>query len=285
MEVPGLPQELVQHERRAVLGVLPRKSLWPELDEFNRRLAEYQGRQLEVEQRLRGLHEQRVNAPNVDAQAAADWECAGRKGPRPEPSVESLDKKIAEAGRERDGLLAAIDRALEDRGEFVEKNRARLAAVAAQQEDAVLERLMGLLDGVEQERARLAELRQAEVWASLFPHELAAREPMTRLFGGGLQHVSAPLGLSAQFDYDRIIEALRADAMWLRHALATNEQRALLEGRDPRASNDAVWADTPESRAERKAELEDAVRAFVAEWGHHPTEAQLVAFIDARRAA
>lgn len=211
--------------------------------------------------------------------------CAGRKGPRPEPSVESLDKKIAEAGRERDGLLAAIDRALEDRGEFVEKNRARLAAVAAQQEDAVLERLMGLLDGVEQERARLAELRQAEVWASLFPHELAAREPMTRLFGGGLQHVSAPLGLSAQFDYDRIIEALRADAMWLRHALATNEQRALLEGRDPRASNDAVWADTPESRAERKAELEDAVRAFVAEWGHHPTEAQLVAFIDARRAA
>lgn len=75
MEVPGLPQELVQHERRAVLGVLPRKSLWPELDEFNRRLAEYQGRQLEVEQRLRGLHEQRVNAPNVDAQAAADWVC------------------------------------------------------------------------------------------------------------------------------------------------------------------------------------------------------------------
>jgi hypothetical protein len=138
VQVPEAPDELAQHERRAVLGVLPRRSLWPELEEFNQRVAELQGRQLSVEQRMRALHDQRVNAPSVDAQAAADWEVSDRKGPRPEPSVERIDTAIADAARERDGLLAAVDRALEDRGRFVERHRTRLANVAAQQGDAVV---------------------------------------------------------------------------------------------------------------------------------------------------
>ena len=79
-----------------------------------------------------------------------------------------------------------------------------------------------------------------------------------------------------------MIEALRADATWLRHAAATNEQRALLEGRYPRASKGAAWADSDEYRAQRRAELDEAVRAFVAEWGRQPSEAQLAAFMAAR---
>jgi hypothetical protein len=192
----------------------------------------------------------------------ADWEVSGRQGPRPEPSVERIDAEIADAARERDGLLAAVDRALEDRGRFVERHRSRLATVAAQQGDAVVNRITELLDEVARERATLAELRQAEVWVRLFPHELASREPLTHMFGGGLRHVSEPLGLTAQFEYRRIVEALRADATWLRNAAATNEQRALLEGRDPRKPTGAAWADSPEHRAEANAELEAAVQAF-----------------------
>ena len=79
-----------------------------------------------------------------------------------------------------------------------------------------------------------------------------------------------------------MIEALRADAAWLRHAAATSERRALLEGRDPRASKGAVWSDSDEARVERKTELERAVLAYRREWGHHPSEAQLAAFIQER---
>jgi hypothetical protein len=125
-------------------------------------------------------------------------------------------------------------------------------------------------------------LRQSEIWVRLFPHELASREPLTRLFGGGLKHVSEPLGLTSQLDYSRLVEALRADASWLRSAAATAEQRALLEGRDPRKRTGAAWSDSDEYRAERKAELDDAVRAYIAEWGHPPSETQLVSFIRER---
>ena len=245
-------------------------------------MTELQARQLDVEQRLRGLHEQRANAPSADSQAAADWEFAGRKGPRPESSVDRIDAEIADTSRERDGVLAAIDRALEDRGTFVQKNRQRLANVAVQQEDAVLERIVARFDEIEQDRALLAELRQAESWVSLYPGELADREPLTRLFGGGLQHVMEPLGLNVQIEYAKVVDTLRADALWVRHSAATNDQRALLEGRDPRVSRGAAWTDSDEHRAQRKAELDEAVRAFVAEWGRQPTEAQLVAFIHER---
>lgn len=282
VDVSGMPVDLAQAERRAILGVLPRKSLWPELDEFNRRSAELQGRQRDVESRLQRLHEQRINAPSVDAQAAADWEFAGRKGPRPEPSVGRLDAEAADAERERDGLQGAVDRALEDRGRFVEKNRDRLASVAAQQGDALLARLGDLFDEVVETRDKLAELAAAERWARLYPHELADRDPQTSMLGGGLLQAVKPLGINQQLEYVRMIDALRADATWLRRAAATNEQRALLDGRDPRTGRGAVWADTDEYRAQRKAELDEAVRAFVAEWGRQPTEAQLAAFIDAR---
>ena len=43
-----------------------------------------------------------------------------------------------------------------------------------------------------------------------------------------------------------------------------------------------MWADTNEHRAQRKAELEEPVRAFVADWGRQPSEPQLAAFIAAR---
>ncbi len=88
-----------------------------------------------------------------------------------------------------------------------------------------------------------------------------------------------PRPITAQIESTELIEALRADAGWLRHAAATHEQRALLEGRDPRASRGAAWADTDEYRAERKAELDRAVQAFVAEWGRPPSESELIAFL------
>ena len=282
LDVAGMPANLAQAERRAILGLLPRKSMWPELKEHDQRVTELQARQTDTEARLHDLRERRLNAPDADAQAAAAWEMDGRKGSRPESTVERLDAKIADAERERDGVAAAVDHALEQRGRFMEKNGDRLAGVAGQQGDVVLKELLDLFDQIVQKRGELDELRAAETWARLFPHEQATREPMTRLLGGGLKHVMEPLGLNVQIDYAKVIETLTADAKWVRNAAASNEQRALLEGRDPRRPSGSAWADSDEARAERKAELEAAVAAFRAEWGFHPSESQLVAFMGER---
>jgi hypothetical protein len=283
----GMPprEELGRAERRAILGVLPRRSLWPELQEHDQHVEELAARQGEVEGRLRDLRAQRVNAPSADAQAAADWEFTGRHSPRPESTVERIDAEIADAERERNGVLAAVDRALEDRGAFVTKNRERLAAVAGQQADAVLGRLFELLDELAQARDTLAELRACEVWARLYPSDQAAAEPRTRMFGGGLRHVMEPLGgLDVQIENQRVIDTLRADGEWLRQAAASNEQRALLEGRDARRPDGTAWADSREHKSERQAEIEASMEAFRVEWGRPPkTEIELAGFLERTR--
>ena len=59
-----------------------------------------------------------------------------------------------------------------------------------------------------------------------------------------------------------MIDALRADPEWLRQGAATNEQRALLEAHDPRASNGAMWAETEKARDERSAGNAISMRAI-----------------------
>jgi hypothetical protein len=91
------------------LGTLPRKPAWPELDQ---RVSELQARHGEAQERVRALIEQRANAPQADSAAIARWELADRKGAKPEPTAEALDRRIADAERDRDGLETAVDLAL-----------------------------------------------------------------------------------------------------------------------------------------------------------------------------
>src|SRR3954452_16121259 len=71
MDHEGMPprEELGNAERRAILGVAPRRSRWPELDEIDRRIGELQRRLGEAGQRVQALTEQRANAPQRDADA------------------------------------------------------------------------------------------------------------------------------------------------------------------------------------------------------------------------
>ena len=52
LDVNGMPENLALAERRAILGLLPRKSLWPELVEHDQRVTELQARQIDTEARL-----------------------------------------------------------------------------------------------------------------------------------------------------------------------------------------------------------------------------------------
>jgi len=148
MDRSGMPPraDLGRAERRAWLGVVPRKSAWPELDQLDQRVAELQHRHAEAQERVRTLTEQRANAPTVDADAIARWELNHRKGPKPKPTAETLDAEIVDAERDRDGLETAIDLALEEKAAYIEKHRARLVNVAEQQTEEAHQRMRALID-------------------------------------------------------------------------------------------------------------------------------------------
>jgi hypothetical protein len=237
----------------------------------------------EAQERVRALIEQRANAPQADSAAIARWELADRKGAKPEPTAEALDRRIADAERDRDGLETAVDLALEEKAAYVQKHRDRLVKVAAQQTDEAHQRMRALIDELEQTRATLVELRAAAVWAAVFPDGSVAGEPPTGLIARGLaEPVTATLGLRPppQMSAGKVLELLRRDADLLRSA-ATPEQRVLLEGRDPKASG-AVWAASDERKVQRHTEIEAARQAYLQEWGHWPNEAQLESFLHER---
>jgi hypothetical protein len=90
------------------------------------------------------------------------------------------------------------------------------------------------------------------------------------LAGGLRRPVEQTLGVSLQLQAGRVIDALKAHADWLVDA-ATPEQRALLEGRDPkRRSGDATWAGTPEAIAQDRAEKQQALAHYREMRGRDP---------------
>jgi hypothetical protein len=258
----GMPprEQLGAVERRAVLGVIPRRSMWPELEAIDARVSQLQQRQGEAIEQVRALSERRANAPTVDADALAAWELNGRKGGRPEATTEALDAEIVGAERERDGLERAVDLALEEKAAFVEKNRARLVNVAEQQTEAAHARMRALIDELEATRSGLIEFRQAAVWAALYPGDTANASPLVGQVALGLaKPITETLGLrpAPQMFAAQVLELLRRDADTLKTA-ATREQGAVLHGRDLNRPDDALWESSDEGQDARQRAMREA---------------------------
>lgn len=264
-------EQLANFERRGWLGVAPRRSAWPELEQIDSRIADLQTRHAETQERVRSLTEQRANAPLADANALAEWEMTGRKGAKPKPVTDTLNVQIADAERDRDGLERAVDLALEEKAAYVARHRERLVTVAGQQAAAAHTRMLELVNELEQARNTLVELRSAEVWAALFPDAAAAGSPQTGLIARGLAEPMKALGLNPplQIPAERVIELLRRDADVLLTA-ATPEQRAAIDGGTPDRANGAVWANSPAAVEQHRRERHQALERYRKEWGHDP---------------
>jgi hypothetical protein len=173
----GDRRDLARAQRRGLLGVLPQRSLWPELADHNERVHDLQQQHADAVARLQGLKDQRELAPDRDAEAMAQWIADGQKGSRPTSTVDTVDEAIKEAERHEAGAQLAYDRALEARADFVERNRDRLVKVAEQEKLREHERFLKLVDELEQSRANMLTLREAETWARFFPDEEASQRP------------------------------------------------------------------------------------------------------------
>ncbi len=86
----------------------PRRNRSAQVAEIDQTVARLEMRQLEIDAELRELQERRVNAPGEHAARLSTWELAGRKGPRPEPTVAELEADIRDCQAEIDGVLLAI---------------------------------------------------------------------------------------------------------------------------------------------------------------------------------
>jgi hypothetical protein len=90
----GLPRDLVAVEESIWKRLSPFKNRWPEITEFDMRVAELEQRQAEIQSELADLHARANAAPDLDAAALADWELSNRKGPRPAPTLPDIQDEI-----------------------------------------------------------------------------------------------------------------------------------------------------------------------------------------------
>ena len=271
----GMPPvaELGRLETNAFRRLSPRRNRWPDLVAIDERVADVERRHGEAGQQLRELREQLANAPSADATQLAAW-LADQKGPRPQSSISALELEIAEAEAEVAGLEILVTRELAAKAEYVEKHRARLVKDAAAHTREEHERVIALVDQLEQARADLVGAREAALWAAIYPGEQAGRGPQSSLLAAGrAKPVRETLGLETAVEYGRVLKALVADARYWRDAGTTPEQRQAMSGdtnSDRARASGVVWTNTPEGAAAERAEKEAAIKRYTEMWGKPP---------------
>jgi hypothetical protein len=243
----GLPADLVATETNVWRRMSPARNRWPEIAAFDEDVAKLEMRQAAKAAELRELRDREIAAPATDADRLATWQLDGEKGPRPEPELPAIREQIRERQEEWEALTVATTRMLADKAAFVEKHRGRLVKEADSYADEAYVRYHELVDQLAEARADLFAKRRAAVWVRLYPDEQSIRE-VADTFAGGLRKPLTAMGLNAQIGPERVLDALRADADWLRSA-ATPEQKAKIgEGRDPKTPPNTVWDRTDEGQ-------------------------------------
>ena len=152
------PRVVASEELSAWRRVSPLRARWPELVSLDDRV-------LELEQRAAALNEEtarligdKLNAARVaDSDALADWLAGGEKGRRPEPTVPAIEAEIKQKTADSDALLVARDRALEEKEEFVQKNRDRLIRESDRATEEAHKQCVDLIAALEEARGELAE--------------------------------------------------------------------------------------------------------------------------------
>lgn len=251
----ALPADLVATETNVWRRFSPFRDRWPDIAKFDERVAALEMRQAAVADDLRELHKRARVAPDRDAEALAEWELRGRQGDRPEPSLPTIEKRLQELKDEREGLDRAVARVLHEKASYVQRHRRRLKKEARGDVEEATKRYLQLIDELAAAREDLRSRRRNEVWASLYPGGEAMAEPPDSLAGGRKKPLQQA-GFTGPVAPDRLFDALRADADWLREA-CTNEQAAAIAGVDPRHRPGTVWVDDPgekRKRAERMAQ-------------------------------
>ena len=206
----------------------PRRNRWQDVARFDERAGELERRVAALTQEIDRLQVRRREAGKADRNALTEWQLQGGQGPRPEPTVPAIEREIEERTTDRDAASQAIERVYEEKERYVDKHRKRLEREAQKWARAAHGRMADALDAYERAREELVEAREAQLWAALYPSELAQTTPnWTQLATGLRKPVEGTLGVKTVVTAANVVAALRADADVLRE-VTTQDQAAAL---------------------------------------------------------
>jgi len=253
----GLPADLVATEANVWKRLTAGRNRWPEIAAFDERVAELEQRQAAVADELRELRDRELAAPATDAERLAAWHLEAEKGPRPEPELPAVKERIEQRQADWEAFTRATQQVLDEKAGFVAKHRGRLVTEADDQTAEAHRRYLDLIDQAAEARQDLFLKRRAAVWARLYPSQESAFDVADTFAGGRAKPLKA-MGVGALVAAERVLDALKADADWLREA-ATAEQRFAMEGRDPRQPPSTVWDQTDEGQQWQRDERQRAL--------------------------
>ena len=263
---------LHRFERVAGLRLSPRRNRWRELAELDAKVGQLEARAGQLMLELAATRERLPSAEAEYQAALAVWHTSGQRGARPQSPVPALEAKLQALEEDTVALDEMVERALQEKADFVQRHRRRLVREADQATQDAVDHYLRLLEELERARDDLYEARASAVWAAMFPSELLNTLPPAAIAGGLRKPVEETLGITTQLAPGSIWKLLRLDAAALAEG-ATHEQRAALEGRDPRRDADAaVWSQTPEGQEAERRERRLARERYTRQWGHPPPE-------------
>jgi hypothetical protein len=259
---------LIGDESNALRRMSPRRNRWPELAELDRRADEISIRRQRLVDRIAELEQEIAQATVTDREALAGW-AVKQKGARPQPTVPGLEAKRDQARAEADALGLALADILAEKDAFVAKHRGRLVKDADKATQAARERYKQAVAVLRGAREELIAMREAAVWAALYPREEVTHSLPTTALMAGLRNPSRHhLGVDFQLSAQQVFGALEADADILSTLAAPGQAEAL--GRpDPKK---ALWGNSDEARERDKQEKQQAIDAYTREWGVPPPE-------------
>lgn len=243
-------------ETIARLSSRPRRRRWAELDEFDRDVDDLNRRHEEAVARLHEAEAAVERAPEDDARRVAGWLAGGEKGDRPAPSLYERQVDRDAARMLADGLAAEVQRALEKRASYVERNRAKMVADAKRDVDAVVARYRQTVETLAAVREELLEARSVELWALSFPEPVVQAGSPSAVALGLLRPVKETIGVTAQTQFAAVLDLLGRDASAIA-TLMTEQQAAAAGVEDPDAPlREALWDSDPKSQQWKREQME-----------------------------
>jgi hypothetical protein len=162
--------------------------------------------------------------------------------------------------------------AAQEKGQYIERHRGRLAKVAAQAVQDAHERATNLVAQLEDARDVLAAAREQELWAHAYgnPDESTMAMPPFSSFGAQSKNVHTLVNASANVEYNRVIQALRAELDAI-STVMTNAQAKVITPTEKTLPlsqlKTAVWEGSDEGQQAINAEKNQQRAADEKEWG------------------
>lgn len=244
----------------------PRRNRWPEIVSFDERVTEIDRRQAEIVEEIVELEARRQNAEPEYRAALAAWLDSDQTTPKPEPETPQLEERLVALAAERDAQDVRRQRVLEEKIEFIKKQRSSLTRTAEQETAKALEHCLDLVNQLREARAELLEARANQTWAALYPDPLtsATMGHEQSLALGLLKPVREALGLTQQIAAERVFAALEMDATVISERLTPEQRQQLGFGPEPTPETIAMWHEDPravEWTKRKQRELNEIARS------------------------